>query len=433
MKITRGIATGCVVQQNRRTRTARVQVDGSCTSSGPVTAQIKGLRQTWRGRADRGLWRINLTGLPVGGPYTITFSLGPARCVVRQVYVGDLWVLAGQSNIVGDGVYDEPENPIGPVRVYDKDSLWRMAADPLESLRQRPSIGLGMTFAKTLYRMTKTPIGLIPAARGASCMAQWHPQASVKPPAEPLYAAMQRRVNECGGQVAGVLWYQGESDATTAYAAAYEKALADHFAHLRQDFGKRLPVLYVQIGRVLSFANDPNLSQHTAQAWDQIRAIQYSMFERLKNVSMTTAVDLELDNKIHHSSRGLKILGGRLALLAARQVHGIKGIQPGPRIDAMRTGVEAQRPFVDLICTGVNGTLRANGRPSGFSVFHADGSENPVVKTRLLTPNTIRLFLNEPLTQGSVWHGRGTDPYCNIEDERGLALCATGPMIYPTI
>ena len=231
--------------------------------------------------------------------------------------------------------------------------------------------------------------------------------------------------------IRGVIWYHGESDATPDRARRFGRDFAALVRNLRRDFGAALPLVYVQIGRVLTFANDKNLEQHTSDAWDAVRDRQRALADRIGNTEMTTAVDLELDNKIHLSSEALKMLGRRLALLAARRAYRVAGIAPGPRIVSIRHAVESGRPCLDVLCRGVNGRLAAAGRPSGFSVFHADGTEAPVIKTRLKDRHTVRLYLHEPIARGTLWYGKGPDPYCNIADERGLALPAGGPLQLP--
>ena len=47
-------------------------------------------------------WR--LTGIPVGGPYTLTISDKNGEVDFDNIYVGDVWILAGQSNMEGAGL-----------------------------------------------------------------------------------------------------------------------------------------------------------------------------------------------------------------------------------------------------------------------------------------------------------------------------------------
>jgi sialate O-acetylesterase len=200
---------------------------------------------------------------------------------------------------------------------------------------------------------------------------------------------------------------------------------------IRADLGRSTPFIFAQIGRVLTFANDRNLTDHTPGAWDAIRGGQERLSRTLRNVEMTTAVDLELDNKIHISSHAHKTLGRRLALLAARRAYGRREIKPGPRITSVRVTREGAEFCLDIAFGGVNGALRSAGRPSGFSVFRPRGNEAHIIKTRLRGPRSVRLYLHGALEKGVLWYGRGIDPYCNIEDDRGLALPATGPVNIP--
>jgi hypothetical protein len=85
-----------------------------------------------------------LVGVPVGGPYTITCSVGAgpghaaSMITVGPVFVGDLWVLAGQSNMqgVGDLIDVTPPNP--RVMLLGMDDKWRLAEEPLHWLVDSP-------------------------------------------------------------------------------------------------------------------------------------------------------------------------------------------------------------------------------------------------------------------------------------------------------
>ena len=145
---------------------------------------------TWRRRAIK-LVDGKLVGVPVGGPYTITCSVsaGPGKgtmtASVGPVFVGDLWVLAGQSNMqgVGDLIDVTPPNP--RVMLLGMDDKWQQAEEPLHWLVDSPDpvhsgdpktraersvhehktrtkgAGLGLPFAVSLVESTGVPIGLI--------------------------------------------------------------------------------------------------------------------------------------------------------------------------------------------------------------------------------------------------------------------------------
>ena len=166
--------------------------------------------------------------LATGGPYEV----GGAA----NVFVGDLWVLAGQSNMEGVGDLIDVETPHPLVHSFQSREEWALAEEPLHWLGESPrpihhtlwgltmletpaprdtsrlkGSGLGLTFAKMLADATGVPIGLIPSAHGGTSMQQWEPSRKSMD-GDSLYGATLLRVEANGGKVAGILWYQGESD-----------------------------------------------------------------------------------------------------------------------------------------------------------------------------------------------------------------------------
>ena len=101
MHIHHGLLPNQILQRNHR-GLASATVTGETTQLGKVTATIRGLRG-WKakkvGVAKRGKFSAQLNGLPVGGPYRIEFCCGVESVVVDGVRVGDVWLLAGQSNM----------------------------------------------------------------------------------------------------------------------------------------------------------------------------------------------------------------------------------------------------------------------------------------------------------------------------------------------
>ena len=77
-----------------------------------------------------------LTGVPVGGEYTLELQLVRDRAVVgrasvSRLLVGDIWITAGQSNMDGCGKLIGLEPPSRYVHAYYFDDRWDTAADPL--------------------------------------------------------------------------------------------------------------------------------------------------------------------------------------------------------------------------------------------------------------------------------------------------------------
>ncbi len=96
---------------------------------------------------------------------------------------------------------------------------------------------MGLSFAVEMVKRTGVPIGLIPCAHGGTSMSQWDPTLKDKG-GDSLYGAMIRRFQTIGGKVAGVVWYQGESDASPSAAPKFPTKFEEFVAAVRRDFGQ---------------------------------------------------------------------------------------------------------------------------------------------------------------------------------------------------
>ena len=109
MKIVSGLFDHMVLQRNG-TNVSEACLEGLSTHNGPVlvTVRKKGKpfaawRETKIGQAKNGRFTAGLKGLPTGGPYDIELLIGKDSLSVRDVLVGDVWLLGGQSNMQGYG------------------------------------------------------------------------------------------------------------------------------------------------------------------------------------------------------------------------------------------------------------------------------------------------------------------------------------------
>ena len=396
-----------------------------------------------------------VSGVPAGGPYALEVRAVEKEAVLAAgacagILVGDLWVLAGQSNMEGCGRLDAPEveEPTPLVHAFDMSDRWLIACEPLhwrvdsvdaahwpgprkpteeEALlyhRDRPTgVGPGLAFAREIVRHTAVPIGLVPCAIGGTSMDQWSP-ARVKLGGKSLYGAMLRRFGAVGSHVKGVLWYQGESDAAPGLVDNYATKFSQFVRGLRRDFEQPdLPVLSVQIGRI--FVPHP-----THLDWNGVQETQRKCAEKMRNTDMVPAVDLTMDDHVHVSTAGQKRLGERLAVVALRRVYGWGNLKVGPRLES----VELKRDdTVRVRYQEVNSRLLPLGEVSGFSVRDAKARDLSLIYKAQVDPDaldTVVLSLKEHVPAGAfLWYGFGPAPFCNLTDELDMGAPVFGPRL----
>lgn len=175
-----------------------------------------------------GKWEITLS-IPAGGLYRIECGidvkspLKPKGWVVRgdvrfHIGVGDLFVIAGQSNAAGfakDWARDESSLM---VHLYRNSHTWDIACHPFTEYtdawdtpnEDKGVVGFSpfLAFGKMFSSISHRPVGFIQTACGGTAMERWDPGRTGD-----LYHNMVKRIQECGGKTAGILWYQGCSDA----------------------------------------------------------------------------------------------------------------------------------------------------------------------------------------------------------------------------
>lgn len=450
MEIESGLFDHIVLQRNRR-GVCDARVTGKASAEGTVLVTITakgrtvpGFARKLAGRTRAGRLDVRLRGLPAGGPYDITLSAGTDSATVRDVLVGDVWLLGGQSNMEGWGLLSHAARPDPLVRACYLDDRWATARDPIHTFGAcldpvyvrlrggRPAApdtitgtGPGVAFGREMLRLTGVPQGLIPCAVKSSSMSQWDP-ALKKEGGNSLYGAMMRRFRKSGGHVAGLLWYQGCQDATAEAAPLYTDRMAAFVRALRRDTRTPgLPVAMVQIGRTL-WRRTPE----SAVPWNSIQDQQRRLPETVRRVTVVPANDLALEDGIHLGGGAQQVLGKRLAVAMNALLRSRKDGLPPIAISRIACGhdhLSLARVTVEF--GNVAGALRAAGRPSGFDA----GASLPgghVYDVRLAGKRAI-VRTDIPLldiAKYSLWYGPGGNPYCNITDGAGRPLPSFGPV-----
>lgn len=464
LKISSGAGDEQVIQRNAEER-GDLKLGGTSPSNGKyIEARVlkkDGSVLTgfdWKvvNKVERSHWEGEIKGIPTGGPYKVEVRVAgtASPAALNNVLVGDLWVLAGQSNMQGVGDLIDVQKPSELIHSFDMADHWGVAQEPLHTLvnaadrihwprnkekqqvryegeqlrifleQRTKGAGLGLPFAAEILRRTGVPIGLVPCAHGGTSMDEWDPGLKMKG-SDSLYGSMLRRFKAVGGRIKGVLWYQGESDANPKAAPEFGAKFEKFVTAVREDFAQPdLPFYYVQIGRHVSSAN--------VSEWNAVQETQRKAEPAIPRVGMVPAVDLSLDDGIHVSTQDHKRLGVRFANLVSHDLFpSLKEyttLKHGPRpLSARVDGSLVRVAFAD-----VNGRLRSAGRISGFSIHLPSGEAIPAfyrARVDPQDPNSVLLDLTGKLPEGAVLrYGAGKDPYCNLTDDADMGTPVFGPM-----
>ena len=446
LEVTGGVA-GHQVLQRGSDGTASVTLRGRSAHAGTLRVRVTrgeyqlrlaGFADKALGQIQSGDWTANLAGLPSGGPYQLTFVVTNnsgdelESHTFYKVLVGEVWVLAGNSNMVGRAELKNVGQPHELVHVYQPKGGWAQAKEPLHERRERNDMvigaGLGLPFAKELVKRTGVPIGLIPTAVGGTSLWQWDPALKTKG-RESLYSNMLAQFEASGGQVRGMLWYQGEADARPDRINDYLDRFRDFVATVRTDLrSPDLPIYTVQLSRYVITPTD-----RTDAQWSAMRETQRQAARTIDNVGIISGIDLGLVDLIHVDTEGLKTLGVRFAKQVCHDLYGdergCRGLEPGPRLE----GIEWDGPYrLRVKFSGVNGNLTAPGRVLGFEVRDSAENRLPLVfRAEINKPNEIDLWLvrREKVPDPAfLTYGYGMDPAANLTDKEGIAAPAFGPI-----
>jgi hypothetical protein len=249
--------------------------------------------------------------LPGGGWYSLSLARKqgePALAGVERFAVGEVFVVAGQSNSTN---YGEERTPALDDRVaaFDGENWW-IAADPMPGAQDHSQGGSPWpTCGKLLRESLGVPVAFASTGFGGTSLRHWQKGAEFDMQGDRvrLYDGLLQRVKSLGAFRA-ILWHQGESDAgagmkSQEYVELFEKLARD----LAADSGHSAPWIVAHASFV------PGLAPEKMQA---IRAAQTQIWKRGLALQGPDTDDLLGDlrhsgDHIHFSRTGLGVHGTR--------------------------------------------------------------------------------------------------------------------------
>jgi len=412
------ISEGMVLQRGRR-----VPLWGTAAPGEKIRIDFRDRSYNVSADAD-GKWLARIDPGAAGGPFVLDFTADNA-VEVANVWVGDVWLCSGQSNMVWSVRQSLGAERIGPGHANRRIRMLRVANDgalsgwmPATPESILPFSAVGYYFGREIEATQKVPVGLIQSAVGGTAAELWTPADRLaglgvqNPPANAgiHYRNMIVPLQPYG--IKGTLWYQGESNQRRA--AEYQGLFEGMIRIWREAWGQgAFPFLYVQLARI-GPAVRPAAPAGPADenvTWPALREAQRKSM-RLGGTGMVTIFDVS-DGDIHPPDK--MAVAARLAVLARSKVYGESGLEPyGPQIDSIRHAGD------DLVLqfSHDRGLHSRNGELREFEVRFADGSFRPV-RARI-EKNRVLIAVGAIAGRYAVRYGWSAHPRGNLYNGAGL-------------
>ncbi|MDQ3850152.1 MAG: sialate O-acetylesterase [Actinomycetota bacterium] len=233
---------------------------------------------------------------------------GSARPPTAEVFV-----LAGQSNMVGAGTPPGPSQKVpGASQVLPDGRLvplrdrLRGTTGPLPKPLSgfKPGIGPAPSFVRTLQAGGHTAhIIVAPCAVAGTAMAQWQPGGALY---DRCVRMTRRALASSHGTLSGILFWQGEADAATAaQAALWPGRFLSFAAGFRRDLRRpEAPLVFAVLGT--------NGEPQTLPGWEVVRQAQATI--PLPPRAARIRVDgLPMEGGIHYTAAAQAVIGQRFA------------------------------------------------------------------------------------------------------------------------
>lgn len=209
--------------------------------------------------------------------------------------------------------------------------------------------------------------------------------------------------------IRGVLWYQGESNASRAlqYHALFQALISSWRAAWGQP---EMPFYFVQLANYMAEQIDP-----CEEGWGPIRDAQAAAL-RLPHTGMATAIDVGEANDIH--PRDKESVGHRLALIARAKIHGEAIPYSGPVFRAMEINGDTISLHFDHTHGGL--TTKDGAYPKAFVIKGID-TEWQWAEARI---EGERILVRSPLVPRpiAVRHAWASNPPHNVYNLAGLPM-----------
>lgn len=296
--------------------------------NGKGTAEINFAGHKRSLSSNNDFWILEFEPMEYGGPYSAQIIFEDEEIVLEDIYVGEVYLFAGQSNLqfklsassTPQSLYESNDK----LRLYSTDKIEK--TDRFDSKDgwltcKKEYVGdwsaVAFLTGREITKVKGIAVGAVACYQGASIIESWVPKGAFKnigidiPANKKTWSHSCKEYSEFNGEgrlynfaflqvvpfsFSGVIWYQGESDTTVDEAKVYSDELAELIRIWRSDLNdEKLPFYVIQIA---DFINDNNPT-----AWALIQKAQVEVQSKTKGVKTIISADVCENDDIHPKTK----------------------------------------------------------------------------------------------------------------------------------
>ena len=288
---------------------------------GKGTAAVKFAGQEKTVFSDTDTWTIPLEPMTYGGPYTMEVSLNGETVLLHDIYVGEVILFSGQSNMQFQ--MQESNTPEERYRANDKLRIYQSNTDGSVSgwsVCKKEDVAsisaLAYLVSDEITERKNIAVGAIICCQGASVIESWVPEKAfeslgISIPIEdnirdhdPSYHAWNidgtlyhtALSNAIPYPLSAVVWYQGESDASDAKGPVYLEELCTLIDIWRKDFCDE--DLFFAVVQIADF--DAEMAKDWGfKGWKLVQKAQAEVVKKRPFVKTVISADICETDNIH--------------------------------------------------------------------------------------------------------------------------------------
>lgn len=379
---------------------------------------------------------------------------------IDDILIGDVWIVAGQSNAQLSVDYTLKNNPSFSSTISSSDNIrlytqwfWDCTNYFDENFPKKNGIytvpnpepqtetapgtqwlvanksnaldfsAVGYYFAKMVSDNTDVPLGIIQCVAGGSALCDFmppdqydnskHNNGSSQFSACDIYNCLISPFTKT--EITGMIFYQGEGNESSY--SVYADNLTDFVGMMREIYGKNMPFYNVQLP-----------SHNTGGSWPGLAKVRFAQFDALKTIDnyyLVSTMDKGIsgyDTDWAHPTNK-KFIGERLAYIALAEIYDYSNYSLNYYGCPQFTRAKVKDGYAYLYFTNYGDMLKAGskGNVLGFTDYNTGASLTAVIESA----NCVKVKISSSVTKIAYGDSAmATSSTCNLKNSRNMPALA---------